>query len=69
MTKSTNKAICNNGNIARKIEFNTICRPLHKKKYNFEFFFFSITTAITKLIIISSYQNTCNQINKQAGKG
>jgi hypothetical protein len=40
MTKSTNKAICNNGNIARKIEFNTICRPLHKKKYNFEFFVF-----------------------------
>lgn len=27
MTKSTNRAICNKGNMARIIEFNTICRP------------------------------------------
>ena len=29
MTKSTSSAMCNSGNIARRIEFNTICKPEH----------------------------------------
>jgi hypothetical protein len=49
MTKSTNKAICNNGNIARKIEFNTICRPLHKKN--------------TILILLNFNNNSNNKTN------
>lgn len=27
ITKSTKRAICNRGNIARKMEFKTICKP------------------------------------------
>ena len=34
ITNKTRRAICNSGNMARRIEFNTICKPARKKKFS-----------------------------------
>ena len=37
MTNSTNRAICNKGNIARKMEFKTICRPTRRRERRWKY--------------------------------